>query len=397
MARLILRFTLFICLLCPMAVLAQTGVITGKVTAQGSNNPVAKASVFLNNASYGTATADDGTFALRGVKPGQYDLVVTILGYEEYNQKVQVNNNTVELNISLVPKVMMMREVVITSNADWKKNYEQFKKEFIGNDDAAKQCKVANPRILNLSYTRKTQTLEASTDEFLEVENYALGYKVKFLLAEFTSNNISGIISYAGKALFEDLPGSAEQKKKWKAKRDEAYYGSSRHFYRSLYKNRLQQEGFEIYDFMRSPDPHRAPEWLIKKKIKQFNGFNRDSAQFWINMENMPKWYQEHLTRPNLSAAAVLRKPAEEGIYVITFPHYLYVVYNKRLESQNFKDLYRPLDMPNYEASVITLNGDFAAFDMNGSVIMNAPLNEGTWTKSKLAAMLPVDYEPSDK
>ncbi|MBL4674964.1 MAG: carboxypeptidase-like regulatory domain-containing protein [Mucilaginibacter sp.] len=397
MARLILRYILFICLLTPMVALAQNGVIIGKIVANGTTNPVAKASVFLNNASYGTATADDGTFALRGVKPGQYDLVVTILGYEEYTQKVQVNNNTVELSISLTPKVMMMREVVITTNADWKKNYEQFKKEFIGNDDAAKQCKVANPRILNLSYTRRTQTLEASTDEFLEVENYALGYKVKFLLAEFTSNNISGIISYAGKALFEDLPGSAEQKKKWKAKRDEAYYGSARHFYRSLYKDRLQQEGFEIYDFMRSPDPNRPPEWLIKKKIKQFYGFNRDSAMYWIEKENMPKWYQEHLTRPNLSAAAVLRRTAEQGIYVITFPHYLYVVYNKRFEKENFKDLYRPLDMPNYEASVITLGGDFAAFDMNGTVVMNAPLNEGTWSKSKLAAMLPVDYEPSDK
>lgn len=397
MARLIFRLAFSILLILPFTIKAQNGVITGKVTAQGGTNPVAKASVFLNNASYGTATADDGTFALRGVKPGQYDLVVSVLGFEEYTQKVQVNNNTLDLKISLTPKVMMMREVVITSNADWKKNYEQFKKEFIGNDDAARQCKVANPRILNLSYTRKTQTLEASTDEFLEVENYALGYKVKFLLADFSSNNISGIISYAGKALFEDLPGSAEQKKKWKARRDEAYYGSARHFYRSLYKDRLQQEGFEVYDLMRSPDPNRAPEWLIKKKIKQFNGFKRDSAMFWINMENMPKWYQEHLTRPNLAASAVLRKTEQDGIYVITFPHYLYVMYTKRFEKDNFKDVYRPLDMPNYEASIITLSGNFAAFDMNGTVVANAPLVEGTWSKSKLAAMLPVHYEPSDK
>jgi hypothetical protein len=33
---------------------------------------------------------------------------------------------------------------------------------------------------------------------------------------------------------------------------------------------------------------------------------------------------------------------------------------------------------------------------MNGSVIGNAPLYEGTWSKAKMANMLPVDYEPGD-
>ncbi|HEK21282.1 carboxypeptidase-like regulatory domain-containing protein [Mucilaginibacter sp.] len=397
MARLIFRFAFICCLLVPFATKAQNGVIIGKVTVHGGTTPVAKASVFLNNASYGTATADDGTFSLRGVKPGQYDLVVSILGYEEYTQKVQINNNTLDLSISLMPKVMMMREVVITSNADWKKNYEQFKKEFIGITENAKLCKVVNPRVLNLSYTRRTQTLEASTDEFLEVENYALGYKVKFLLKDFTSDNIDGIISYIGRALFEDLPGTPEQKLKWKVKRDEAYYGSSRHFYRSLYKNKLTEEGFVMYDFTRSIDPNRPPEAVIKRKLKQFNGYNRDSVMYWLQKENMPRWYQEHLVKPSLVARDVLRTTEQPGIYAITFPHYLYVTYTKKMETVDFKDLYRPLDMPNYEASVLTLNGGYAVFDMNGTVIGNAPLNEGTWSKSKLSNMLPVDYEPSDK
>jgi hypothetical protein len=62
---------------------------------------VQKASVFLSNATFGTATADDGTFSLRGVKPGQYDLVVTTLGYEEYTQKVLVGSQPIALNIEL--------------------------------------------------------------------------------------------------------------------------------------------------------------------------------------------------------------------------------------------------------------------------------------------------------
>jgi hypothetical protein len=63
----------------PMLAVAQAGFISGKITAAGTKTPVARASVFLSNASYGTATADDGTFTLSGIKPGQYNLVVTTL------------------------------------------------------------------------------------------------------------------------------------------------------------------------------------------------------------------------------------------------------------------------------------------------------------------------------
>lgn len=378
-----------------LAAAANAQNITGKVISSATNNGVPKASVFLNNATFGTATEDDGTFSLRGVKPGQYDLIVSVIGFEEYTQKVLVGNQPIKLSISLTPKILMMREVVISSNADWKKNYEQFKKDFIGTNENAKQCKVINPRILNLSFTRRTQTLEASGDEFLVVENEALGYRTKFLLKNFSSNNITRTITYSGRALFEELPGSNAQKQKWQAKRNDAYYGSAQHFYRSLYKNLLKQEGFEIYDFSRAIDPNRAPEELIQKKLKQFRMVNRDSMNYWLQQENMSKWYKEHLTKPALNAYDVLRKTPQEGLFALTFPNYLYVVYTKKHETEDFKDLYRPLDMENFETSVVTLYGPYTIFDMNGTVVAESPLYEGTWSKAKLANLLPVDYEPT--
>jgi hypothetical protein len=74
----------------------------------------------------------------------------------------------------------MLREVVISSNADWKKNYEQFRSEFIGTTENSKLCKVLNPRVVNLNYHRSKQRLEADADEFLVVENRALGYRTKY-------------------------------------------------------------------------------------------------------------------------------------------------------------------------------------------------------------------------
>jgi hypothetical protein len=372
---------------------AAQGQIAGKIVTAGTTNPVQRASVFLNNATFGTITADDGTFTLRGVKPGQYDLVVTAVGFEEHTEKVMVNSQPITLNISLTQKIMMMKAVTIISNADWKKNYEQFKKEFIGTNENAKECKVINPRVLDLIYYRKTQTLEASADEFLVVENRALGYRTKFLLKNFSSSNFTHTIQYTGKALFEDLPGSESQIKKWHLKRDEAYYGSRQHFLRSLYKNKLAEDGFLIYDFYRTPNPQRSSEALIQSKLKKYKD-NRDSLMYWSQQSDVPRWSNERLNKPALTVYEVLRRTADEGIFALTFPHYLYVVYTKKREETYFKDIFMPLDMPNYEISVITRYSPFVFFDMNGTVIAESPLYEGTWSKSKLANMLPVDYEP---
>ncbi|WP_183560185.1 carboxypeptidase-like regulatory domain-containing protein [Mucilaginibacter sp. SP1R1] len=388
-----------IIILCPFIAVAQNATITGKVVNAASKNPVPNASVFLSNATYGTSTNETGAFTLAGVKPGQYELVVTTVGYEDYSQTIQVGRDPVKVNIELTQKVLMLREVVISSAADWKKNYEQFRRDFIGTTENSKLCKVMNPHILNLIYHRNKQQLEASGDEFLVVENRALGYRTKFLLKNFVSDAIEHTIQYAGKALFEELPGSVEQKKIWKLKREEAYYGSAQHFYRSLYKDKLKEEGFEAHDFTRFLNRERPEEGLIQQKIKRYRDIspNRDSLINWYKLSNLTKWNRENLVRIPYQSFEILRKTPQAGIYAVVFPHLLYVVYNKKEEKTEFRDVYRPLDMGNFETSIITLYNNYILFDMNGIVISNpSPLYEGTWSKAKLADLVPVDYEPGD-
>ena len=93
----------------------------------------------------------------------------------------------------------------------------------------------------------------------------------------------------------------------------------------------------------------------------------------------------------------MLRNGPQPGLYAITFPDYLYVIYKKREETEAFKDIYRPLDMPNYEVTVLTLLNDppYALFDSNGIVVGESPLFEGAWSKPRLSELLPVDYAPS--
>jgi len=391
-------FWLILCLLFPFVTLAQNGIITGKITRTDTKAPIGQANVFLSNTTAGSASSDDGNYTLAHLKPGEYTLVVSIIGYEGYTKTVLVGSEPIKLDIELSPKTIELRDVIITTPANWKKNYDQFVKDFIGTDENAKQCFVENPHEVNLEYHKSQQMLEAYTNTFLVVDNLALGYKVKFLINEFTSSKLTDIISYSGQRLFQELPGSKKQKEEWHKKREAAYYGSAMHFYRSLYANKLDSEGFQIMKLTRMLNPNRAQEGEIQQKIKFFNdGRHRDSINFWIDQENMSKYFREHLYRDPLPINTVLYNTEKKGIFAVDFTDCLYIIYTKKMEETDFKNLYRPLDMPNYETTVATITKPYF-FDMNGVVFGDsAPLYEGTWSKSKLSDLLPVDYAPDDK
>jgi hypothetical protein len=381
----------------PIAAYSQTITISGKVTTSVSLEGIGKVSVFLSNSSYGTETSEDGSFSLYGVKPGQYDLVASFVGYQDYSQTILVGKDPINVTIPLMPKVNQLRGVVITTPANWKKNWEEFRKAFIGTSENAKNCVVVNPHVVSMVNSNRKHTLEAWSEDFLVVENKSLGYRVKFLIDTFSNNGLTNIISWQGKAVFQELPGSAEQKKIWKLKREETYYGSSRDFYHALYTDRLTQEGFMIKRLHRELNPERPQEGVILQKIKFFREHpNRDSLNYWITRENMSKYYRESLEKEPLQPYQIFGKTTKPGLFVISFTDCLYVIYTKRHEETDFRDIYRPLDMENYETSVLTLFAPYAVFDMNGVVFEGSPLTEGTWSKSKLAELLPYDYAPGE-
>src|ERR1700753_613017 len=135
-----LPWLILFCILCPFAVFAQYGTISGVVTSADSKKPIAGASVFLSNSATGTATNDKGGFILANVRPGQYTLVVSILGFEDYDKTVLVGPEPMKIDVEMKPNPLELREVVISSPADWKKFYEEFRKNFIGVYENAKFC-----------------------------------------------------------------------------------------------------------------------------------------------------------------------------------------------------------------------------------------------------------------
>jgi len=325
--------------------------------------------------------------------------VVSILGFQDYDKTVLVGPEPIKMDVQMTPKPLELREVVISSPADWKKNYEEFRRNFIGVDENAKYCEVQNPHTLNLTYNQTKQILHADADQFLIIENKALGYRIKFLVRDFNVDHIQNIISSDGDRVFEELPGSAAQKKKWHDAREAVYYGSSMHFFRSIIAESLIKEGFEVYTLKRYLNPNRLKEEDIKRGIKVAQQMQRrDSFNYYVDMENnVPKWVHESLVKPAMTESDIASHyDNSNGLFILHFDEFLYVVYTKKRDETDYKDIYRPLDMPNYEISVISpLNGSgYPIFDRNGIVVGNGIFTEGTWTKSRLSDLLPVDYVP---
>ncbi|MDB4924583.1 carboxypeptidase-like regulatory domain-containing protein [Mucilaginibacter sp.] len=397
MARLI---KLVILLLCPVITLAQSVAITGKVLRADTKAPLSHASVFLGNSSFGTSTADDGTFTINGIRPGRYNFIVTTVGFEDNSQVILINTDPVNFTIELSPRNIQLKEVNIStlSKADRKLALERFKAEFIGEDDNAKDCKLINPEVLNFSFHQNKNVLEAFSDEFFIVENRALGYRIKFLMKKFNSDFLTGSVIYQGQRMFEQLPGKESQIKKWRKKRDEAYYGSAMHFYRSLYKDSLASAGFKIYRLTRTINPNRPSEGIIQQNLTKAKGTDDNAFLKWTNIKLSPKYSVQTLGKEQLAIKDVLRKTDQQGLFAVTFADYLYVIYTKKWETNYFRDLYREPYMLNYETTIVSLlNKDrIMFFDRNGTTVGDSPLYEGTWSRARLSTMLPVDYTPAN-
>jgi hypothetical protein len=184
--------------------------ITGKVVSMVNNNPVPDASVFLSNASVGGKTGNDGTFTLSNVKSGQYDLVVSCVGYEAAHQTIMVSGNDLKItDIALMPKVTVLKEVTIRYDAERDRHLAVFKQEFLGRTENAEKCTILNPEIINFEFDKATGNLSASTDDFLIIENKALGYRIKYLLVGFAFEPRKGFVSYKGSSIFEPLKGKS--------------------------------------------------------------------------------------------------------------------------------------------------------------------------------------------
>ncbi|GAA4332068.1 hypothetical protein GCM10023149_38130 [Mucilaginibacter gynuensis] len=379
--------------------------ITGIVYDADDKKPLPGVNVFLNNTTNGTQSNPEGTFSINNVKPGQYELIVSMVGYQTFHYVAKVNDDIKVPQISLKTKATSLSGVNVKPRPVSKRNISDFKDELIGRSDFAKQCEIINPNVIDINYNSADKILTASTSGFLIIENKALGYKVKYLVNDFIKDEKKLYVYYEGYVQFEPLEGNAAQQQIWRRNRMVAYNGSSRHFLRAVLANDIQGEGFKMYKLSINRD--RPSDSLINAKLKQFwaSGMantnisvSKDSLNYWRAKQLLPNYFLSG----ELSVKAIIHPTDQRSLYAISYPEKFYIGYkiNKRNMAigsmPNFIGAAQTYSLGNGE-TVLTIKEPFAFFDINGVFINPSAIHmEGYWGRQRVAELLPTDFEPTE-
>lgn len=253
-----LKFLLMILWMAFVQLLPAQRIITGKVIDGNTKQALPSASVFLANTSVGTSVDKAGEFKLEITGSGRYNLVVALIGYETYAREVNLQEDIAGLLIELKPRVSELEEVVV-GNFDkngWDKWGDFFMEMLIGNTPNAMDCRLLNKKAVKFSYSKKENILRAYATEPLRIENNALGFDLAYSLTKFEHNYKTRVFFYEGYPLFtEKKPRNNRQKLRWTENRKETYKGSLMHFMRSVFRNKVLEEGFEMKRVIRQKLP----------------------------------------------------------------------------------------------------------------------------------------------
>ncbi len=373
--------------------------IIGKVINQADKQPLPFASVFLNNTQKGATTDKDGYFEINDVGAGNYELLASYIGFKTYYSAIEISETSITIQIELIPESIALKEVVVTDDKNWKYNYETFLNSFLGLTPNRKDCKITNPDILWVFYDADSSILKVESDDFLIIENQALGYKIKYLLQEFRLDYKQSLQTFWGFTLFEEMkPKNAREAEKWKKNRSEAFLGSQQHFMKTVYDQNYEAEGFLVRKLRKVPNPDRKPEAEIRNAIKSLTqkgvDLSSDTLEYWIEESKKPK-IKEILNPDLLPKDSICLK--NDSLTMLKFADYLYIVYTQEKESIAYLEQdFREERKRGFQTSLLYLYEPTAIIESNG--VLSNPLSvmmEGYWAwQEKVAEMLPLDYVP---
>jgi hypothetical protein len=357
--------------------------ITGKVLNKADNKPIANAVAFLNKTGIANNTNTNGDFALNNISGGQYLLTVTIVGYSRYTLPVTLTADMHLPDIELSPKTDTLAEVAIKGKAHVSPYYYTFRNDFLGSTLFARQCKIINPWVIHFSNTDTIGNYTAKSNGFIDIENDALGYRIKLLLNFFTkqdkTNNPdhTNRTDYDGESYFEEMKGTPQQEHEWQKNRMECYQGSQMQFLRAVLSGNAKQQGF-----------------LIKKAYLKKNPYYNPMG---IYDDPMNDEYLYKIKDTVLKEQDILRKTDKHGLFAIarvdSNPNScLYVEY---LGAKTNKHQARIPWIWGITESYILFDKPYAVFDYHGVINTHGNITfTGFLGKARIANQLPEDFEP---
>jgi hypothetical protein len=366
--------TAFVMLMCASLSPSQTqrqASVSGIVVDDSTGAPLENVNVFVAQTTLGSNTGPSGTFEIRNIPAGTYDIVASCLGYDAGKVRVTLSSGTVTLKLKLKSVIIPFGEVTISATVpeEWHRQFERFRKLFIGSSPNAKECRILNPEVLD--FEEEGDFFTASARAPLEIENTALGYHIMYLLRVFKTKTVTTTfggstgrgysLTYDGIPKYTELDsGTADKRREWEQNRRTTYEGSLRHFLRSLYLENWEDDGFVI-NLMREPNIRNTP--IGRRPLTP------ETIDLVLSVVD-----------PNKD-----RKLHYEGILEVQYTRKYIDSAPDMLQKQGTRN----------PVSWLQLNQDSITFNASGSVKESTPTTTyGYWTWLRLADLLPLDYEP---
>ncbi|MEX1276153.1 MAG: carboxypeptidase-like regulatory domain-containing protein [Bacteroidota bacterium] len=277
------------------------GTLSGRVLDDSTGFPVSNVNVFLSGTSLGTTTDEKGEFVLRGIPPGTYELVTSIVGYLVDVRPVRVSgaaDGPEDTRLKPMVYDLPMVEISAPDPGEWRENLKTFTELLLGYSANASSCTILNPHGIDFFVDPKTGAFTAKADQPLIIENRALGYRIEYVLRQFELKG--AILKYTGHSKFVDLEASdEEQLRRWKQNRWKSYRGSMQHLLASMAQRTLRREGFLLQ--------------LAKDMSLARSGVSRKPAASddLLMPTSMP--FEQRLSFPDYLEVRFLREPAERG------------------------------------------------------------------------------------
>ena len=386
-----------------ITILTQAQTLKGRVVDAATNDPIEFVSVYLNTTTRGTATNGKGEFTL-AMPSGTYEIILSYLGYEPLVHRVQSDSLPPSILFKLTPKahVLGVVEVQGKRDAQWYDNLEVFKENFLGKSWIARGCKLLNPEVLTIDFDHLSGIMSVKARGALLIENSLLGYKVEYLLTDFTYRTKERYVTFEGYPRYELMQGGKTKQKRWNKNRESAYRGSAMHFARALQQKRLEEEGFNLRRLYRLPNPNRPTDEEIAnaRAYLRANGNTitvSDSINDILKRARLSRFVEQLNSNPVPYAEYLT---LGKGKARLSFEDYMQVVYTGEQEepayvssTSNFMNG-SGTRKPSYQTSVFSLQAEAVEVEASGNFLN--PLDvlfEGYWAWEKVGDMLPLDYK----
>lgn len=226
----------------------QSHTIEGVIVDKETGEAIAGANAYISQTTIGTFTDSTGVFEFSTNLRGVRNLVFSYVGYHTVVQEINLySGERLNFTVELEPESLELNPLEVTaSNSEWQKNFEIFKRNFIGATGAALNTEIENPWVL--SFERDSAgNLVAQAENPLSIKNFTIGYEMQVDLFEFEWPLNGGSGYYLFYANYKEMePLSEQEQESWNRNRRQMYLGSFEHFLGCLYQNRLAECEFDV-------------------------------------------------------------------------------------------------------------------------------------------------------